>query len=779
MSTISGTPTGGADGQAFIHKGDSLIAMAWPEFERRIKHCTKLKMSQYLRSLKKEAIQLQTKYETTYRDWFREHCDCEILRKKIKDNENSKSAINEKNKNHKHHIKSLQKSLDKERKKLDKYKRLFEEYKEKAKKSRKKLQNESKKLEETISLKEKYIERMCYKLAMYKDRLSQFEIPVFSEYLILLSPNDTAVAQYNANYNLNLNHHTSMLRKHGTIDGMDSSVMQQNEEDNDNQNDTNNNSNNNNNNNNSNTTNNKRNTNEIIVNPKLQAQAAAWYNGAFPKTRSQGIPIKIKSKGLNKDKNGNPIIPTSNAQSLEYFINQNNVGVLENDEMENTLNNDVLFQNSLIISQSKPKNAPINVTNSTPRRSYLESDVETRNAEGSQSLISNHDMNILGTGLSPTGLSTTLPTAGSMQSVLSAPKTTDNKGMAIIQDSMYNEDDSLSERDAGNKDSNNNKDGDTFLKIGGINSNSSQNSNSNAETETDYANQTDATYISTKSDKQQQQRERSNKSHKKKSKKSKNSSKKTRGKSMSLAISNDKSQKHLRKLSLRNTSGNSSGPNNIGVDNDSLKHQQLKRKDKKTSIKKDKESKKKHKHDRRKQNNNNSSNKHSDNFDNDDDSLDVDELELTSSSENSFDSSDINSDDNNHNGLMDNFNDVSSVESELPYSVTRYVKLLLVKYPGTHELYLVLNKQDENQDFIEIFRKDFCHVEMIRKLSIQYIYCIFTNECIIINTWLCFECMFINVYKHIGNKVNKIFVLNLIILIYFSKQTVQKKLNQL
>jgi len=37
-------------------------------------------------------------------------------------------------------------------------------------------------------MKDEFIQRACYKLILYKDRLSQFEIPVFQEYVILISP---------------------------------------------------------------------------------------------------------------------------------------------------------------------------------------------------------------------------------------------------------------------------------------------------------------------------------------------------------------------------------------------------------------------------------------------------------------------------------------------------------------------------------------------------------------------------------------------------------------
>ena len=93
--------------------------------------------------------------------------------------------------------------------------------------------------------------------------------------------------------------------------------------------------------------------------------------------------------------------------------------------------------------------------------------------------------------------------------------------------------------------------------------------------------------------------------------------------------------------------------------------------------------------------------------------LDIDELMSSSSSDELTSSNDAG---DSGNELNNDSDDGSSNESELPYSLARYVELSLIKYPGTHELYLVLNKQDENQDHIEIFRKDFCDCECVTKL---------------------------------------------------------------
>jgi len=39
----------------------------------------------------------------------------------------------------------------------------------------------------------------------------------------------------------------------------------------------------------------------------------------------------------------------------------------------------------------------------------------------------------------------------------------------------------------------------------------------------------------------------------------------------------------------------------------------------------------------------------------------------------------------------------------------------LIKYAGTHELYLVVNKRDDNDDEIELFRQNFIDCKSIRK----------------------------------------------------------------
>merc|ERR1712003_188136 len=94
----------------------------------------------------------------------------------------------EKEKNAKNHIKSLEKSLNKERKRIDKYKASFGEYKLMAINKRKELLLSDKKLKDIIGMKDEFIQRACSKLIFYKNQLTQFEIPVFQKYLVLVHP---------------------------------------------------------------------------------------------------------------------------------------------------------------------------------------------------------------------------------------------------------------------------------------------------------------------------------------------------------------------------------------------------------------------------------------------------------------------------------------------------------------------------------------------------------------------------------------------------------------
>ena len=127
----------------------------------------------------------KTKY---FQEWVKaKHNQGWAEKEKAGADKEAKSA-KEKERSAQNHIKSLEKSLDKERKKLDKYRQSFEDFKQMTIKNRKELLLSEKKLKDIISMKDEFIQRACYKLILYKERLSNFEVPVLTEYVILIAP---------------------------------------------------------------------------------------------------------------------------------------------------------------------------------------------------------------------------------------------------------------------------------------------------------------------------------------------------------------------------------------------------------------------------------------------------------------------------------------------------------------------------------------------------------------------------------------------------------------
>lgn len=86
------------------------------------------------------------------------------------------------------HISSLEKSLSKERERGQKYKVAFENFKASAIKKRKESLMSDRKLKAQLSMKDAFIEKACAKLVLFKDRLAQFEVAVFQEFVVLVSP---------------------------------------------------------------------------------------------------------------------------------------------------------------------------------------------------------------------------------------------------------------------------------------------------------------------------------------------------------------------------------------------------------------------------------------------------------------------------------------------------------------------------------------------------------------------------------------------------------------
>jgi len=144
------------------------------------------------------------KQKLSHNDYIREHELLESLQKETI----------EKNQNNLTHIKSLEKSLKTEHDELVKSQTSFKEYKQKHTRQKKILLSDKKKLTSIVNENEKLIERLCYKLALFKDKLSQFEIPVFDQYLLLISPNDKELWMHNGQNNLRLNYHRLFYKKH-------------------------------------------------------------------------------------------------------------------------------------------------------------------------------------------------------------------------------------------------------------------------------------------------------------------------------------------------------------------------------------------------------------------------------------------------------------------------------------------------------------------------------------------------------------------------------------
>ena len=94
----------------------------------------------------------------------------------------------EREKSAKTHIVSLEKSLLRERERVQKFKTSFEGFKASAIKKRKESLLSDRKLRTQLSTKDALIASACSKLVLFKDRLAQFEVAVFQEFVILVSP---------------------------------------------------------------------------------------------------------------------------------------------------------------------------------------------------------------------------------------------------------------------------------------------------------------------------------------------------------------------------------------------------------------------------------------------------------------------------------------------------------------------------------------------------------------------------------------------------------------
>eukprot|EP01083_Nonionella_stella_P027369 75354_1 len=166
----------------------SLIGMEPSEMEFKIKSASKEKLRNYIRDLHEQYHTLDKEKCELFHDLVKATHNMGWQQKLAHNKDKECLVAKEKEKSAKNHIKSLEKSLAKERKKVSKYKVSFHEYKQSYVKKQKEILMNEKRLEHTIQMKDEFIHKACSKLIVYKDRLSQFEVPVLDEYLTLLSP---------------------------------------------------------------------------------------------------------------------------------------------------------------------------------------------------------------------------------------------------------------------------------------------------------------------------------------------------------------------------------------------------------------------------------------------------------------------------------------------------------------------------------------------------------------------------------------------------------------
>jgi len=166
----------------------SLCNHSRSEMEFKIKNSSKDKLRIYVRDLFENYQTMEKKKEQLFHDLIKATHTAGWKEKEAINLDQVAKIAKEKEKNAKNHIKSLEKSLNKERKRIDKYKASFEIFKQMAMDKRKELLLSDKKLKDIISMKDEFIRRACSKLIFYKEKLTQFEIPVFQQYLVLVVP---------------------------------------------------------------------------------------------------------------------------------------------------------------------------------------------------------------------------------------------------------------------------------------------------------------------------------------------------------------------------------------------------------------------------------------------------------------------------------------------------------------------------------------------------------------------------------------------------------------
>jgi len=114
----------------------------------------------------------------------------------------------------------------------------------------------------------------------------------------------------------------------------------------------------------------------------------------------------------------------------------------------------------------------------------------------------------------------------------------------------------------------------------------------------------------------------------------------------------------------------------------------------------------------------------SEDSDDSDDSHNSDEVDYNSVDSDNFNNNNYNYNYNNKNknknkkidtNSDEDNNDGNDSENSKVNTLSKYAQLVLIKYAGTHELYLVINKQDDNNDQIEIFRQNFIDCQSIMK----------------------------------------------------------------
>ena len=189
---------------------NSLIDVTYDEMDHIIKRSSKQKLQKYVDDLYQNYTKMKQKFDTAFKDLVLTRNELGILEGKNKILDNRTKMEDNKIKANRDHLKEIKKSLKQEKNKNSILIERFNDFKNKAKQSRNKVIKERDKIQNEYNNQTIFVQQLCDKLLIYKDKLQSFEIIVFKEYCTLVAPKTSELVKYSIEANLVYNYNSTM-----------------------------------------------------------------------------------------------------------------------------------------------------------------------------------------------------------------------------------------------------------------------------------------------------------------------------------------------------------------------------------------------------------------------------------------------------------------------------------------------------------------------------------------------------------------------------------------